>query len=104
MGPQANALIHLTPFLGDDFRWRVMGLVLISIFGTFVWDRLCVAIFAPEIFRAMLQSARRTSFQGDLIPLAGDFGKIIAGFVLFSIGVPGWIMLFMWWKNRKRED
>ena len=52
--PELNALIHLEPFPDDAFRWKVMSLVGASLVGTFVWDRVCTAVFAPEIFRAML--------------------------------------------------
>ena len=31
-----------------------MALVTISFFGTLIWDRIVLAIFAPEIFKAML--------------------------------------------------
>ena len=58
ISPQLNAAIHLEPFPDDAFRWRIMGLVGASILGTFVWDRLCTALFAPEIFRVMAQQAR----------------------------------------------
>eukprot|EP00928_Gymnodinium_smaydae_P014577 TRINITY_DN15366_c1_g1_i1.p1 TRINITY_DN15366_c1_g1~~TRINITY_DN15366_c1_g1_i1.p1 ORF type:complete len:1530 (-),score=419.39 TRINITY_DN15366_c1_g1_i1:49-4638(-) len=102
--PQANALVHLTPFPGDVFRWKIMALVLISIFGTFVWDRVCVWFFAPSIFKAMLDSAKKTTLRGDVFPVFWDCGKIIFGFCLFSLGLPGWIALFFWWKNRKKEE
>lgn len=50
--PQLNELIHLSPFPNDEFRWKVMALVGLTLAGTFIWDRLCVLIFAPEIFKA----------------------------------------------------
>jgi len=102
--PEVNAMIHLTPFPGDDFRFRIMILVLTSIFGTLVWDRICVRIFAPEIFSAMWQSALKTTFEDDILPIFTDCGKIIIGLGLFCCGVPGWIALFFWWRNRKREE
>jgi cation-transporting ATPase 13A1 len=30
-----------------------MALVGLTLLGTFLWDRLCVLFFAPEIFKAM---------------------------------------------------
>ena len=36
----------------DEFRWKVMGLMGLTLLGTFIWDRFCVFIFAPEIFKA----------------------------------------------------
>ncbi|CAK0867887.1 unnamed protein product [Prorocentrum cordatum] len=61
--PEINALIHLSPFPNDSFRWRIMALVFTTLFGTFLWDRACVAMFAPDIFAAMVDSARRTTFK-----------------------------------------
>ena len=29
-----------------------MALVGLTLLGTFIWDRLCVLFFAPEIFKA----------------------------------------------------
>merc|ERR1719361_1638355 len=49
LSPELNALIHLSPFPNDSFRWSIMALVAITLVGTFIWDRLCVALFAPEI-------------------------------------------------------
>jgi cation-transporting ATPase 13A1 len=104
MVPQANAMIHITPFPGDVFRWRVMTLVMVSIFGTFIWDRICVRFFAPEIFGAMWGSAMTTTFQKDIVPIFLDFGKILLGVGLFCMGVPGWIGLFFWYRNRKKAE
>lgn len=100
--PEANALIHLTPFPGDDFRYRIISVVLVSIFGTFLWDRLCVLVFSPDIFGAMWQSAATTTLEKDIIPVFKDCGKILIGFALFSLGVPGWIALFMIYRKRKQ--
>lgn len=101
--PQANALIHLTPFPGDEFRWQIMGLVMTIIFGTFLWDRLCVAIFAPEIFGAMKEAAYKTTWKDDVYPVFEDCGKIILAICLFFLGLPGWIALFVWYRNRKKD-
>lgn len=54
LAPGLNELIHLEPFPDDDFRWTVITLVTISLFGTFIWDRLVTMIFAPRIFKAMI--------------------------------------------------
>eukprot|EP00747_Dinoflagellata_sp_TGD_P067843 gnl/TRDRNA2_/TRDRNA2_155465_c2_seq1.p1 gnl/TRDRNA2_/TRDRNA2_155465_c2~~gnl/TRDRNA2_/TRDRNA2_155465_c2_seq1.p1 ORF type:complete len:370 (+),score=67.16 gnl/TRDRNA2_/TRDRNA2_155465_c2_seq1:35-1111(+) len=85
--PQLNALVHLSPFPSDVFRWKVMGLVGCTLVGTFVWDRLCCAIFAPEVFRAMWKSAASTTFMGDIVPVV-RCGIKVAG-VIFAIGLLG---------------
>ena len=50
--PQGNVAIHLADFPDDAFRYRVLFLVLMSLFGSFVWDRICTALFARDIFKA----------------------------------------------------
>merc|ERR1719502_67138 len=81
--PELNELIHLEPFPNDDFRWRVMALVGISLLGTFLWDRLCIAVFAPKIFRAMLDEAKSMTL-ADALPALQSLGKVFG--VLFLLG------------------
>ncbi|KAH8073943.1 calcium-transporting ATPase [Aureococcus anophagefferens] len=76
--PYGNSLIHLAPFPDDDFRWTIVGLVLASLAGTFVWDRLCTALFAPHIFRAQLAEGRKTTF-ADVQPILATALKVAAG-------------------------
>ena len=52
--PEFNALIHLSPFPNDTFRWQVMTMVGLTLVGTFIWDRLVTALFAWDIFSAQL--------------------------------------------------
>lgn len=52
-----------------------MTLVLASIVGTFVWDRICTAIFSPRVFRAMLDAALETTPK-DLLPLLTTIVKV----------------------------
>ena len=52
--PQLNEVIQLAPFPDDYFRYKVVILVASTILGTFLWDRLCVFIFAPQVFKASL--------------------------------------------------
>lgn len=75
--PEINELIHLQPFPDDAFRWRVIGLVLASIAGTFIWDRVCTAIFAPRIFKAMMDEAKQTT-PADALPALISLGKVRA--------------------------
>ena len=133
-----------------------MGLVLITIFGTFLWDRLVTMIFAPEvthslfcrliglniknallksfpipncqssrplakplfvckikrlcfdscqqtlqIFRAMIDEARRTTL-ADLLPMLYTLFKVVGGLALLGTGNPLlWFAAF--WIYRKRN-
>jgi len=83
--PELNALIHLESFPNDDFRCRVMLLVAVSLLGTFLWDRLCVALFAPKIFRAMLDEAKSMSL-ADALPAVQSLGKVLGVMLLLGTG------------------
>ena len=78
--PQLNELIHLKAFPDDSFRYQVMTMVLASIVGTFVWDRLMTAIFAPNIFKAMLVKSARLGLS--LTPMVVSLIKVFGGLIL----------------------
>jgi len=92
--PEINTLIHLEPFPDDAFRFKVIGLVLASLFGTFLWDRLCTKLFAPRIFTAMWDEAKTTSLV-DLMPAFTSLAKVVGVLVVLSTGnllilIGGW--------------
>mmetsp|Transcript_91496 Transcript_91496/g.261977 ORF Transcript_91496/g.261977 Transcript_91496/m.261977 type:complete len:1471 (+) Transcript_91496:72-4484(+) len=102
--PEVNVLVHLSPFPDDVFRWWVMGLVTMTLVGTFIWDRLCIMVFAPEIFQAMLQSAKQTTFINDILPIFKTAGKVLVVFLVLGTGnllLAG--AAFWWYKRATRE-
>jgi cation-transporting ATPase 13A1 len=100
--PELNGLLHLEAFPDDAFRWKVLGLVGLSIVGTFIWDRVVTALFAPDIFAVMVTEARRTTW-ADVLPVFMTLGKVVAGFVVLAngnilvVGGLGWY----YYKNRQ---
>jgi cation-transporting ATPase 13A1 len=104
--PELNGLIHLSPFPDDRFRWAIMGLVGLTLVGTFVWDRLCVAIFAKDIFRAMIDSAKETTFQKDILPIFITAGKVLMVFVILGTGnlILAGVAFFYWRHVRKDAE
>jgi len=86
MIPQANDLVQLAPFPDDAFRYKVVALVLATIAGTFAWDRLCVWLFAPEIFSATMSEASKTSFMKDIVPILKTMVMVVVGLGLLSTG------------------
>ncbi|KAJ8599753.1 hypothetical protein CTAYLR_003391 [Chrysophaeum taylorii] len=83
--PMVNQSIHLAPFPDDLFRFKIAGLVAASLAGTFVWDRLSTALFAPKIFRAMLDEAKATTV-ADLVPVFLTAAKVVVGALLLAQG------------------
>jgi manganese-transporting P-type ATPase len=99
MVPQLNEMIQLAPFPDDVFRYKVVGLVMATIAGTFIWDRLCTMIFAPKIAGAMRKEITDTKL-ADLVPVAMTLLKVIAGVAVLGTGN---LMLGagLWWYFRK---
>eukprot|EP00668_Euglena_longa_P046059 GGOE01061743.1.p1 GENE.GGOE01061743.1~~GGOE01061743.1.p1 ORF type:complete len:525 (+),score=172.97 GGOE01061743.1:212-1576(+) len=99
--PEFNALIHLDEFPDDQFRWTVMALVGTSIIGTFLWDRMITAFFAPVIFGAMVEEARSTT-PLDFLPAFKTAGKVVIGLLILGSGNPLlWIGAFFFWRSRR---
>ena len=65
-------------------------MVLASIVGTFVWDRLMTAIFYPNIFKAMLVEVGKTRIK-DLTPMVVSLIKVFGGLILLGSG-----NIFIW--------
>lgn len=63
LAPQLNDMIQLAPFPNDIYRYKVVILVVSTIFGTFCWDRFCTMVFAPHVFKAMTVEASKTTIE-----------------------------------------
>jgi cation-transporting ATPase 13A1 len=101
--PEANRLLHLAPFPNEDFRWKVMGLVFMSLGGTLIWDRICIALFAPEIMAAMIDNAKATTWE-DIMSLLTTLGKVVGCLAVYLTGNPIiWIGAIWYYRKMKRE-
>ena len=89
-------MLQLAPFPSDAYRYKVVALVVATILGTFLWDRLCVMIFAPSVFKAMRQEASKVTLK-DLYPILMTIVKV-AG-VVFILGTGNLILggAAYWW-------
>ena len=101
--PEFNALIHLEPFPDDAFRYRIIFLVVASLFGTFAWDRLCTAVFAPRIFAAMLDEAKSTT-PADLLPALLSLGKVVGGLAILGTGNLLWAGIAYWFYKKYQSQ
>jgi len=97
-------LIHLSPFPNDQFRWQVMGLVGMTLAGTFIWDRFCVYLFASEIFKAMVDSAKKTTFRADIVPIFFTILKVMACFLVLGTGNLLMAGLAFWMYRRHSQE
>lgn len=83
--PQLNEIIQLTPFPNDAFRYQVVALVMSTIAGTFLWDRICVLVFSPSHFLAIWKEFMKTT-PADFVPILKTIGKILVGLLLLGSG------------------
>jgi len=83
--PEVNNALHLSPFPDDQFAYEILYLVLASLFGTLLWDRLCTLLFAPRIFRAQLAEFKKITFV-DLQPILVTLLKVVGVMVVLSTG------------------
>ena len=83
--PVLNEMIQLTPFPDDTFRYKVIVLVMSTIAGTFLWDRLCLLVFSPSHFSSVWKEFTKTTWS-DFIPILKTVGKIVGGLLLLGSG------------------
>jgi len=99
--PQLNELLGLL-IVPAELRLTVMATLSVSLIGSFVWDRLMCAIFAPHIFRVAIEEAKATKI-GDFAPLLTTIGYIVGGVAVLYIGNP-LVLGGIWWIWRKRKQ
>ncbi|KAH9255129.1 hypothetical protein BASA81_006888 [Batrachochytrium salamandrivorans] len=100
--PEFNRALHFYPFPDDEYRVRVITQVMMVVLGTFVWDRMVIAVFAPEIFRAMWQETLKTKVT-DVLPVFASVFKVFVGFALLGTGNPI-VWAAAYYANRKFNE
>jgi len=99
--PYLNQVLNLV-VVPEDLRFKVMGTLFTSLVGSFLWDRLMVAVFAPHIFKAQIDEAKSVK-AADFLPLLQTVGYIVGGGVFLLAGNPIlWGVAFMIWRNYKK--
>lgn len=100
--PYLNEILNLEVF-PEDLRPIIMITLFISLIGSFIWDRLCQAIFAPEIFRVTVEQAKAVTIM-DLVPVLKTVGYMIGGALFLLSGNPIiWGLGFMMYRSYKQQ-
>lgn len=102
--PQLNEMLQMAPFPDDAYRYKVVALVLASIAGTLLWDRIVTLIFAPTIFGAIMVEARKTTM-ADVWPILMTAAKI-AG-VILVLGTGNLLLAgaaYWWYRNYSQRQ
>merc|ERR1719436_462025 len=99
--PYLNHILNLE-VVPAELRFQVMGTLIVSLVGSFCWDRLMVAVFAPHIWQVMKDEARATTFK-DFVPLLQTCGYIVGGGLFLLAGNPIlWGLAYMMYRNYKK--
>jgi len=99
--PWFNELINLE-VIPEGLRMQVMTTLMVSLIGSFCWDRLMVAIFAPHIWQVMKDEARATKMS-DFIPILQTCGYVAVGGVFLLLGNPLlWGLAYYMYRNYKK--
>ena len=82
--PQLNEYLGLVPLPDDATRYTLLGLIAATLVGSLVWDRLCVLVFAPRIFKSQVDEIAALSI--------GDFwGPNSAKYCAAAIAGAAWL-------------
>jgi len=97
--PELNTMLDMEPFPNDEFKYKVIFLVFMSLLGSFIADRLCVAIFSRDIFYAQFQQLLLLRPQHLMQPMM-TIGKILG--VLWVLGSGNLLLAGLaYWQYRK---
>merc|ERR1711907_297578 len=75
--PYLNEILNLE-VVPEDLRPKVMATLFVSLIGSFLWDRLCVYLFAPHIWSTIVESATNLK-PVDFLPLLKTVGYVAGG-------------------------
>lgn len=100
--PQLNEILNLEP-VPEVLRPTILTVLFVSLVGTFLWDRLCTAVFAREIFDVLLEQATTTTLE-DFFPVIKTVAYGGGGLLVFLTGNPIlWGLGFMMYRNHKNN-
>merc|ERR1719502_2051858 len=72
--PQFNELLQLE-VVPEELRATMLFCLFMSLGGTFIWDRFCHYVWAPEIWSVMVENVRTTTFK-DFMPVLKTVGGV----------------------------
>merc|ERR1711871_1018033 len=82
--PQFNELLQLET-VPEHLRMTMLFCLFMSLGGTFIWDRFCHYMWAPEIFAVMVENVKTTTFK-DFLPVLKTVGGVALVLVILGTG------------------
>ncbi|OQS01155.1 P-type ATPase (P-ATPase) Superfamily [Achlya hypogyna] len=61
--PLFNKVLEIVPMPDPRFAQILTGILTLDVVGAFVWDQLCLLVFAPHIFIASVKSINRSDIR-----------------------------------------
>lgn len=61
--PLFNKVLQIVPMPDPRFARMLTGILALDVLGAFVWDQLCLLVFAPKIFFASITSMEMKDFR-----------------------------------------
>merc|ERR1712008_659862 len=101
--PWLNDILNLV-VVPQELRTHVMFTLMLSLIGSFLWDRLMLMTFAPEISQCYISEAKATTFM-DFYPLLKTVGMVLGGLIFLGAGNPiMWGIAFMIYRSHKSSQ
>jgi cation-transporting ATPase 13A1 len=85
--PLFNGALRLVQLPSDEFRWQLLAILSVSVFGALLWDRVIVAVFAPKLFVRGYVDAWRA------LPTVGQVAHRMTIWLYWTIVVLLWLSL-----------
>jgi cation-transporting ATPase 13A1 len=95
--PSLNGALRLVALPHDEFRWQLLALLSASVFGSLLWDRIVVALFAPRLMWIGYRDAYRA------LPTFGQLARKILVLLFWLFGIAFWgytdniLIMGLWW-------
>jgi cation-transporting ATPase 13A1 len=101
--PELNEYLQLVTLPDAAFRSKLLSTLAVSVFGSFLWDRLCALVFARELLVVGTQDAiKHLPTLADMRAGAGKYGlyAAAAAIVLFA-DVSPFMLMGLYWLYKK---
>jgi len=101
--PWLNSILNLV-VVPTELRVPLIVMLMVSLAGAFIWDRLMLCIFAPHIFKVIKEAAVNTR-PVHFFPMLKTVGYILAGLTILGLGNPLlWIIAIWFYRDYRKKQ
>eukprot|EP00959_Pyramimonas_sp_CCMP1952_P197983 4141130-Pyramimonas_sp.AAC.2 len=105
--PYLNNTLQLVPMPSPEFRTQILSALGVSVLGAFVFDKLCVLVFAPRLLWAGYVDAwRAMPSRGENIAQLGKAAAVAAvvGLYIYTENFLVVLMAYYFYKQLKKKE